>query len=65
MNTVIPAESTVFRQRIVNLIADLMATDTLTPESYKHGQRANIEARLADEYASLESAEYRETHGYR
>ena len=65
MNTVIPAESTVFRQRIVNLIADLMATDTLTPESYRHALRAQIETKLSTAYGLLESAEYRETYGYR
>ena len=65
MNVTIPAESAVYRQKIADLIAALAATDTMTPKSYQHRQRANVEAQLADAYASLESAEYREIYGDR
>ena len=67
MNVTIPAESTRYRQEIVNLMATLMSTEgnNCLPESYLHRLRSRIEARLADAYANLESAEYREKHGYR
>ena len=56
MNSVHSTPVTLFRQEIARLQIELSETDKSTPGSWRHHQRAGIEAKLSRAYIGLEAA---------